>query len=145
MSDPVFDPKGPGPGLPAGVPAEMPALPEGQPFPIPPGELPPGLPLEAGSGKGPLPAPGGGKIRMKTMPRMNARPYLKRAIGLLAGHKALVAFSLFLSLIIFLLPFLAAAAFGPLLKLFGEAATGGDWSKVWTMTGSFYDTSGAGA
>ena len=79
---------------------------------------------------------------MKTVPRMNARPYLKRAVGLLSAHKALVAVSLFLSLVIFLLPFLAAAAFGPLLKLFGEAAAGGDWSKIWSMTASFYDTSG---
>ncbi len=41
----------------------------------------------------------------------------------------------------FLLPFLAAAAFGPLIKLFGDAAAKGDWNNVWTMTTSFYDKS----
>ncbi len=76
---------------------------------------------------------------MKTMPRMNARPYLKRAFKLLGEHKAMVALSLLLSLIMFLLPFLAAAAFGPLIKLFGDVAKGGDWNRVWTVTGSFYD------
>ena len=41
----------------------------------------------------------------------------------------------------FLLPFLAAAAFGPLIKLFGDAAATGEWNNVWTMTASFYDKS----
>jgi hypothetical protein len=40
-----------------------------------------------------------------------------------------------------LLPFVAAAAIGPIFKLFGQAAAAGDWSKVWSMTSSFYETS----
>src|SRR6202140_4988982 len=111
---------------------------------LPPGPLPEGL-----AGEPPMPGPGSGKIRMKTMPRMNARPYLKRAFKILGAHKAMVALSLFLSLVMFLLPFVAAAAFGPLIKLFGDVAKGGDWNKVWTVTGSFYDktaqTGGAGS
>ncbi len=121
-----------------------------------PGSLPP-LPGSAGSsgkmsdslpelpgGQPPMPRPGG-KIRMKEMPKMNAGPYIKRAFKLLGGHKALVVLSLFLSLVIFLLPFVAAASFGPLLKLFGDAASSsGDWSKVWTLTGSFYDRGAEG-
>src|SRR6266576_1267613 len=116
----------------SGQPIEMPA---GQPPGTGlPGDLPPGpegLPGNIGAG--------GGKIRMKEMPLMNARPYLKRAFKLLGEHKPFVALSLSFSLVMFLLPFLAAAAFGPLIKLFGDAAKTGNWNTVWTMTGSFYD------
>ena len=123
----------PGPGQPVG---ELP--PDG----LPPDALPPhGLPaLPEGL---PKPGPGSGNIRMKEMPRMNARPYIKRAFKLLGGQKAMVTLSLSLSLIMFLLPFLAAAAFGPLIKLFAEIAgnvtTSGNWNNVWSATGSFYD------
>jgi len=114
----------------------------GQPIEgLPSDGLPPGGLPDLPSGEPPMPGPEGGKIRMKTMPRMNARPYLKRAFKLLGEHKAMVALSLLLSLIMFLLPFLAAAAFGPLIKLFGDVAKGGDWNRVWTVTGSFYDRS----
>ena len=117
---------------PSGKPIEMPLRP-------PPGaDLPGPIPL----GSEGLPGgniPGGGKIRLKEMPRMNARPYLKRAFKLLGEHKSFVALSLMFSLVMFLLPFLAAAAFGPLIKLFGDAAKTGDWNNVWTTTGSFYD------
>jgi len=90
-----------------------------------------------------MPGADGGKIRMKTMPRMSARPFLGRAFKLLGSHKAMVALSLLLSLIMFLLPFLAAAAFGPLIKLFGDVAKSGDWNRVWSATGSFVDKSAA--
>jgi ATP-binding cassette subfamily B protein len=133
----------PGPGQPVG------GLP---PDGLPPDALPPGALPEGFSGEPPMPGPGGGNIRMKEMPRMNARPYIKRAFKLLGGHKAMVAFSLLLSLVMFLLPFVAAAAFGPLIKLFGDiasdAAKGGNWNNVWSVTGSFYgktaETSNAG-
>jgi ATP-binding cassette subfamily B protein len=84
---------------------------------------------------------GGGNIRFKEPPRMKAGPYLKRAIRLLKGHMGIVAVSFVLSLIMCLLPFVAAAAIGPIFKLFGQAAQGGDWNKVWSMTSSFYETS----
>jgi ABC-type multidrug transport system fused ATPase/permease subunit len=110
---------------------------------------PPGaVPLDAlpADGLPPLPtgeAPGpGGKIRMKEMPKMNARPFIKRAFKLLSAQKAMVALSLLLSLIMFLLPFVAAAAFGPLIKLFGDVAKSGNWNNVWSATGSFYDKTG---
>jgi ABC-type multidrug transport system fused ATPase/permease subunit len=116
----------------------------GEPIEIPAGQLPPGTELPGAIPLGPegLPKgglPGGGKIRMKEMPQMDARPYLKRALKLLGEHKPSVALSLLFSLVMFLLPFLAAAAFGPLIKLFGDAAAKGDWNNVWTMTTSFYD------
>ena len=161
----MSSPKVPPPGSPAGDPSkhmsdqtgeEFPAdafsasaVPSGPVMPggLPPDALPPGaLPADAVP-PGALPAnaipPGGGKpkIRMKEMPKMSARPYLVRAMKLLRGQYFRVSLSLFLSLIIFLLPFLGAAALGPLLKLFGEAAARGDWSGVWSMTGSFYEKS----
>src|SRR5438552_16095300 len=106
---------------------------------VPPGALPDGAIPALPAGKPPIPGPGSGKIRMKTMPRMNARPYLKRAFKLLGSHKAMAALSLLLSLIMFMLPFVAAAAFGPLIKLFGDVAKTGNWNQVWSVTGSFYD------
>src|SRR6266542_403353 len=116
----------------SGQPIEMPA---GQPPGVAlPGALPPGPEGIAGN-KGPV----GGSFRMKEMPRMNARPYLKRAFKLLGEHKPFVALSLLFSLIMFLLPFVAAAAFGPIIKLFGDAAKTGNWNSVWTLSGSFYD------
>jgi ATP-binding cassette, subfamily B, bacterial len=120
----------------------------GQPIDrLPPGAVPldalPGGTLpDLPTGEPPIPGPGSGKIRMKEMPRMNARPYLKRAFKLLGAHKAMVALSLFLSLVMFLLPFVAAAAFGPLIKLFGDVALNSDWNNVWHVTGSFYDKTG---
>ena len=122
---------------PSGQPIEMPA---GQP----PGDALPGnLPLGPEGIPGDM-GPGGGKIRMKEMPRMNARPYLRRAFKLLGEHKPFVALSLFFSLVMFLLPFVAAAAFGPLIKLFGDAAKTGNWNTVWTLSGSFYDKTATG-
>src|SRR5258708_6842391 len=123
---------------PPGVPGAMPGkIRSAQPIKgLPPEGLPPGGLPDLPTGEPPLPGPDSGKIRMKTMPRMNARPYLKRAFKLLGDHNAMVAFSLLLSLIMFLLPFLAAAAFGPLIKLFGDVAKGGDWNRVWSVPGS---------
>jgi ABC-type multidrug transport system fused ATPase/permease subunit len=110
---------------------------------------PPGaVPLDAlpADGLPPLPTgkpPGpGGKIRMKEMPKMNARPFIKRAFKLLGAQKAMVALSLLISLVMFMLPFVAAAAFGPLIKLFGDVAKTGNWNNVWSVTGSFYDKAG---
>lgn len=130
----------PGPGQPIGE-LQPDALPPGAlpPGALPPDALPPGAIPEGFSGElPPMPGPGG-NIRMKEMPRMNARPYIKRAFKLLSEHKAMVVLSLLLSLVMFLLPFLAAAAFGPLIKLFGDVALSSDWNNVWNHTGSFYD------
>src|SRR5882724_1687233 len=143
MADMSSDKKRSGQPIVGDLPSDLPPLPDAGPLPGPPGSLPPGAGPELPAG--PAQPSSGGKIKFKTMPKMSARPYLPRAIKLLGGHKLLVAVSLSLSLIIFLLPFVAAAAFGPLLKLFGEAAAGGDWSKVWTMTGSFFERSTAAA
>jgi ABC-type multidrug transport system fused ATPase/permease subunit len=101
------------------------------------GEMPP---AEAGGPPGGMPPPG---MMMGMPPTMNARPYIKRALGLLGRHKSLVAASIVLSLIITLLPFVVSAAFGPLMELLGRAAleSGGDWARindVWGQYGSLY-------
>jgi ABC-type multidrug transport system fused ATPase/permease subunit len=71
--------------------------------------------------------------------KMSARPYLGRATKLLGSHKALVAASMLLSLIITLLPFVAAIAFGSLIKTLGDAfARYGNASLVWRLPGSFF-------
>lgn len=141
------------PDLPAGTPAGEPlpklpagaipldALPQSGLPPLPGGAIPAeGLPELPKDGLPPL--PGDGEIKFKEMPKMNARPYIKRALGLLKGNMGIVTVSFLISLIMCLLPFVAAAAMGPIFKLFGQAAQAGDWSKVWSMTSSFYDTSG---
>lgn len=110
--------------------------------PLPADAIPPeGLPELPKDGLPPLPT---GEIRFKETPRMKAGPYIQRALKLLKGHMGIVFISFVLSLIMSLLPFIAAAAIGPIFKLFGEAARMGDWSRVWNMTSSFYDTSQGG-
>ncbi len=132
--------KPPIPGMP--VPGVSPEKSSGQPIDLSGGSQP-GFDLPGALPLGPKGMPEGkgasGHIRMKEMPRMNARPYLRRAFKLLGEHKLFVALSLLFSLVMFLLPFLAAAAFGPLIKLFGDAAKTGNWNSVWTLSGSFYD------
>jgi len=129
----------PAEGLPQLPPGAIPA--EGLPK-LPAGAIPAeGLPKLPADGLPPLPE---GDIRFKETPRIKAGPYIKRALKLLQGHMGIVLISFVLSLIMSLLPFVAAAAMGPIFKLFGQAAQGGDWSKVWSMTSSFYDTSDGG-
>ena len=129
------------------LPTNLPDLPKspraGEPIQtLPPDAVPPeGLPELPKDGLPPLPS---GNIRFKEPPRMKAGPYIQRALKLLQGHMGIVVVSFILSLIMSLLPFVAAAAIGPIFKLFGQAAQGGDWSKVWGMTSSFYDTSEGG-
>src|ERR1043166_362200 len=127
--------------LPSGaIPADaLPELPrDGAPV-LPGGAISAeGLPELPKDGFPPLPT---GEIRFKEMPRMDAGPYIKRALKLLKGNMGIVGISFVLSLIMCLLPFVAAAAIGPIFKLFGQAAAAGDWSKVWSMTSSFYETS----
>lgn len=137
------------PGSRAGLPAGSP----GEPIQsVPADAIPGGLPELPKDGLPPLPADGlpelpqdgqpfPGDIPFKEPPKMNARPYIGRALKLLKGHMGIVTVSFLVSLVMCLLPFVAAAALGPLLNLFKEAADGGDWSKVWGLTSSFRDTS----
>ena len=121
----------PPPGMTGGMPAEAPDQITGEMLPGDMGGPPP---------EGGMPPPG---MMMGMPPTMNARPYVKRALRLFGRHKSLVAASVFLSLIITLLPFVVSAAFGPLMEILGRAAMGsdGDWSqinRVWGQEGSLY-------
>lgn len=146
------------PGAKIGDPISEANLPPGAELGKPIKNLPPGakvgepiegLPADTPStGLPELPkdgAPMSGNIRFKEMPRMKAGPYLGRAVRLLKGHLGIVAISFTFSLIMCLLPFVAAAALGPIFKLFGKAAESGNWNTVWTMTSSFYDKSTDGS
>jgi ATP-binding cassette, subfamily B, bacterial len=122
----------PPPGMTGGMPAEAPDQLTGEMLPGDMGGPPP---------EGGMPPPG--MMMMEMPPAMSARPYIKRALGLFGRHKSLVAASIFLSLIITLLPFVVAAAFGPLMEILGRAALGGDgdWSQInqiWSQEGSLY-------
>ncbi|MGB7923651.1 MAG: ABC transporter ATP-binding protein [Pyrinomonadaceae bacterium] len=122
----------PPPGMTGGMPAQAPDQITGEMLP---GDMS-GPPPEGG-----MPPPG--MMMMEMPPAMSARPYIKRALGLFGRHKSLVAASIFLSLIITLLPFVVAAAFGPLMEILGRAAMGGDgdWSqidRIWGQEGSLY-------
>ena len=69
---------------------------------------------------------------------MNARPYIKRAFNFwwTQSDGDVVTVSLVL--------FFCCRFWRPLLSVppqtLGDAAQGGDWSSVWSLTGSFYDT-----
>ena len=122
----------PGPGQPPGgrPPAGLP------PGAVPADALPPdGLPPLPMSGE--APGPDSGTIRMKEMPRMNAKPYIKRAFKLLAPHKPMVALSLFLSLIMILLPFVAAAVFWSPDETLCQGCGQGWWRRLERSLGGY--------
>ena len=88
--------------------------------------------------RSPPPTPPGAKA-LGPAAKMSVRPYLKRALRLLGGHKALVALSLALAFVTTLLPFIYSAAFGPLMALLGSiAAEPARWDIIWTLTGRLY-------
>ncbi len=88
--------------------------------PGPPGGMPPPGMMDDGSSE------------------MSARPYIGRALKLLANHKAQLFGAMLLLLVVSLAPFLVSASFGPLIQILGEAAMGDKWDAVWSSTGSLY-------
>jgi ABC-type multidrug transport system fused ATPase/permease subunit len=101
-------------------------LPMGKPAAVgtaPPGALPPGammgMPVRTG--------------------KMSARPYIKRALGLLGHHKGIVGLSILMALLTTLIPFIYSAAFGPMMALLGGvAAEPAKWDGIWNLTGRLY-------
>jgi ABC-type multidrug transport system fused ATPase/permease subunit len=85
--------------------------------------------------------PQGGAVPPEMMPKpakQSARPYIRRAFGLLSRHKGAVIISSLLTLIGALTPFVVSASFGPLVEILGNAARQTGMSNVWSMTGSLY-------
>ncbi len=99
------------------------------------------VPLNAGQAVGGNAPPLAGA--QATLPRLSARPYIKRAFSLLSKHKPVVILSLLLTLFGAALPFVVSAAFGPLMEILGKAAAQQGLSEVWTLTGSLYSKSNA--
>src|SRR3954469_18751524 len=55
-------------------------------------------------------------------PKMSARPFVGRALGLLAEQKPLTTITVLLSLLVTLFPFVVSAAFAPIFKFPGPVA-----------------------
>ncbi|HEX7998283.1 MAG TPA: ABC transporter ATP-binding protein [Pyrinomonadaceae bacterium] len=114
------------PGMPTGKPLNAPngPMPAGKPVAgPPPGAMPPGAMMG-------MPMPAG---------KLSARPYIKRALGLLSHHKGIVALSILMALLTTLIPFVYSAAFGPLMAILGGvAADPARWDGIWNLTGRLY-------
>ena len=134
--------------MPPGGPMPPGAMPPPGPMP-PPGEvpaeggmmkpasLPPGASLPEGGSM-----PQGGAVPPGMMPKPkqpDARPYIKRSLRLVTHHKNALVWSIILTLIGSLLPFVVSASFGPLLEILGNAARENRMSNVWVLTGSLYN------
>ena len=127
-------PRMPAPGLPNDKRS-------GEPIEISPDDLPPGIELPPLGPEGLPGAPpaGGGKIRMKKKCRRWMRGLTSNVLLNFSGSTS------YSRDIARLLARNAACLRGrslcPLIKLFGEAATTGQWNNVWSMTTSFYEKS----
>ncbi|MCC6175853.1 MAG: ABC transporter ATP-binding protein [Chloroflexi bacterium] len=75
---------------------------------------------------------------------MDARPYVGRSLTFLKGHMPIVAASVGLAFVVTALPFVASAAFGPLMQMLGVAAAEGSLNAVWGQRGALFDKPGAG-
>ncbi len=112
-----------------------PGMPTGKPLAAPNGPLPAGKPVAGGA------APPPGAMMGMPMPagKMSARPYIRRALGLLGHHKVIVALSILMALLTTLIPFVYSAAFGPLMAILGGvAADPSKWDGIWNLTGRLY-------
>ena len=159
----------PGGPMPKGGPMPPGAMPPPGPMP-PPGEvpadgglmkpasLPPGASLPEGAS---MPEGGAVPENMMPKPKLDARPYIKRSLNLLAHHKRAVFYSVILTLIGAFMPFIVSASFGPLVDTLGNVAkrdrdareasarglpapagipASGGMKNVWSEPTSFYRT-----
>jgi ATP-binding cassette subfamily B protein len=102
----------------------------------PPPGVPAGTPPGASPGA-PMGGPPGGGMAGTPLPAVSARPYIARSLTLLRGFKGSVTGLIVLGLIASLMPFVAAAVFGPLIQLLGKAAgKGGILHGVWGHHGA---------
>lgn len=138
---------GPPPGIPAG------AVPQGEEVQGPPPGVklgrPPGIPTGAAAQGGKeeideLP-PGVvlGQAGPPQFPAMSAVPYIGRSLAMVKGHLPIVVTALVLAFVVTALPFVASAAFGPLMQMLGVAAAEGSLTRVWQQSGPLVE-GGAG-
>jgi ATP-binding cassette subfamily B protein len=92
-------------------------------------ELPPGVVL--------------GEAGPPQFPAMSAVPYIGRSLAMVKGHLPIVITSVSLAFVVTALPFVASAAFGPLMQMLGVAAAEGSLARVWQQRGPLID-GGAG-
>jgi hypothetical protein len=113
---------------------------------------PPGIPAGAGAQTGKeeisledLP-PGVvlGEMSPPKAPAMSALPYIGRSFGMVRGHLPIVITSVCLAFVVTALPFVASAAFGPLMQMLGVAAAEGSLARVWEQRSPLIQN-GAGA
>jgi ABC-type multidrug transport system fused ATPase/permease subunit len=150
------------PGIPAG-PAQGGGgeVPSGGPLPYgaervvgpPPGMKlgrPPGIPAGPDQGGGPGQGSSGkeeisledlppgvvlGEVGPPKVPAMSAVPYIGRSLRMVRRHLPIVITATVLAFVVTALPFVASAAFGPLMQMMGEAAAEGSLSQVWAQSG----------
>jgi ABC-type multidrug transport system fused ATPase/permease subunit len=85
-----------------------------------------------------------GEAAPPPMPAMSAAPYIGRSLGMVRGHLPIVITSTVLAFVVTALPFVASAAFGPLMQMMGVAAAEGSLAQVWQQRGPLVE-GGAGA
>lgn len=132
---------GPPPGVSAGAASrdEVAGLPPGMKLGRPPGipagaaqggkeevgELPPGVVL--------------GQVMPPTTKGVSALPYVSRSLGMLRDHLSIVVTAVGLAFVVTVLPFVASAAFGPLIQMLGVAAAEGSLGRAWVQRGPLVD------
>lgn len=120
---------GPPPGVKLGRPPGIPAGAAAQGGKEEIDELPPGVVL--------------GQAGPPQFPAMSAVPYIGRSLAMVKGHLPIVLSSVCLAFVVTALPFVASAAFGPLMQMLGVAAAEGSLARVWQQSGPLID-GGAG-
>jgi ABC-type multidrug transport system fused ATPase/permease subunit len=85
-----------------------------------------------------------GEVGPPKAPAMSAVPYIGRSFGMVRGHLPIVITSVSLAFVVTALPFVASAAFGPLMQMLGVAAAQGSLANVWQQRGPLIQN-GSGA
>jgi ABC-type multidrug transport system fused ATPase/permease subunit len=76
-----------------------------------------------------------GEVGPPKAPVMDALPYIGRSFAMVRPHLPIVIIAVSLAFIVTALPFVASAAFGPLMQMLGVAAAEGSLARVWEQRG----------
>ncbi|AEV72103.1 ABC-type multidrug transport system, ATPase and permease component [Mycolicibacterium rhodesiae NBB3] len=80
-----------------------------------------------------------------TQDRISTRAYIRRSLPMLGKVRGQVALSIVLGLVVSALPFVANAAFGPVMQAIADAGMAGNLAGVWKESGALLSrTDGAG-